>query len=160
MNKFVPMNDHGLIYYLIIAAVYLLSRVLGKKKKPAKRPVSRHEEQGPVEEHQPGPLSFEDILKELTGEKSKPPPQRQPSDQPLEPVVTQPISPVNIETPEPIPEKLEEPREVTQRRRVVFQKSEPYAKVDDTGIKFLEDLNDVHGPAKAFIWSEIFTRKY
>lgn len=83
------MDDGGnLIYYLILGAIYLLSRMFGKKKKqpakPVRRPENRHspEEEydaveAPTAEKEPA-LSFEEILRELSGV-PQPKPQADPS---------------------------------------------------------------------------------
>lgn len=76
------MDDNGnIIYYILLGVIYLLSRVFGKKKKPAtkparspqRRPVRTNEEdqvrepvQAPTAEKEPA-LSFEEILRELSG---------------------------------------------------------------------------------------------
>jgi hypothetical protein len=72
------MNDLEIYIYIALALIYFLSRAF-RKKKPAKppRPTSRsssEEEYGhPAQKEKP--LTFEDLLKEFTGQKNEPVPE-------------------------------------------------------------------------------------
>ena len=117
--------DKELIFYLIFGLIYLLSRV-GKKKRKAKtlqtpppqqqskpqaRPVSTQPQSSappPQQEEEP-PLSFEDILRELSGEGRKkrqqpiepepePEPVRTPPPPVKKPLVSQPAAQVTEDT--------------------------------------------------------------
>ena len=74
------MNDLEIYIYIALALIYFLSRAL-KKKKPAKppRPTSRtssHEEyEHPAQKEKQ--VTFEDLLREFTGQKDEPVPEVQ-----------------------------------------------------------------------------------
>jgi len=151
------MDDHNFLYYIIIGVIYLLSRVLGKKKKPvAKRPAEHPQGELVPERGQKGPLSFEDILKELSGESRQSPKQESPpATIPVEQVHTE-----SFDTSSSIPPKLEEPRVITKRRDVDFARKQAYKIKESAKIDYLDVLDQEDGPAKAFVLSEIFNRKY
>jgi len=69
------MDDIQTLLYLIIAVIYVLARVL-RKRKPRVPPQDQADtDLPPVVKQKPKqkPVSFEDILKELTGESKKEP---------------------------------------------------------------------------------------
>jgi len=101
--------DKELIFYLIFGLIYLLSRIGKKKKKrgvppapapqqqpkPQSQPVATQPQSStPQQEEQEAPLSFEDILRELSGEGRK---KRQ---QPVEP------EPEPVRIPPPVKKPL------------------------------------------------------
>lgn len=67
------MDDNlQIIIYIIFFAIYLLSRALRNKNKQAPRPRPTQENRGEEESAGEQPMTFEDILRELTtGEKSR-----------------------------------------------------------------------------------------
>lgn len=81
------MDEFKIVFWIIVAAIYLLTRA--RKKQPNRPPAQPSEQSG--EEQAPGPISFEDLLKEIQGSKRqqtpappevksarKPIPQREP----------------------------------------------------------------------------------
>lgn len=73
------MDSFEVLIYIIFGVIYLLSRALKKKKKTI--PKQSQREEGEVET-QEQPVTFEDLLKELTGvQTAKPKPQPQPKRQ-------------------------------------------------------------------------------
>jgi hypothetical protein len=69
------MNDLEIYIYIALALIYFLSRAF-RKKKPAKppRPTSRTSSEEAYEHpsQKEKPLTFEDLLKEFTGQKNEP----------------------------------------------------------------------------------------
>jgi hypothetical protein len=69
------MNDLEIYIYIALAVIYFLSRAF-RKKNPAKppRPTQRTTSQDDYEQQsqKEKPLTFEDLLKEFTGQKEKP----------------------------------------------------------------------------------------
>jgi hypothetical protein len=69
------MNDLEIYIYIALAAIYFLSRAF-RKKNPAKppRPTSRTSSENGYEHpaRKEKPLTFEDLLKEFTGQKEEP----------------------------------------------------------------------------------------
>ena len=194
------MDDNGnIIYYILLGVIYLLSRVFGKKKKkpgqPAQRPnrtssgneESRHTTvSAPTAEKEPE-LSFEDILRELSGvpqpkPKADPPPaQPTPSLDALEPETgirpapaiegnEQPFYSIDeidqiaseFKVPKPIgSERLTEPDLAALRRKdLSFKRDDKYSIKTKRTVNYLDILNSQDGPARAFVLSEIFNRKY
>ena len=189
------MDDNGnIIYYILLGVIYLLSRVFGKKKKPAQQPqrrAVRREERAPVEaptaEKEPE-LSFEDILRELSGvpqpkPKADPSPARPstPSMDALEPETGYQAAPMIEGRPQPaysvdgmdkiasefiVPkaigsERLPEPDLAALRRKdLSFKRDDKYSIKKKTTVDYLSILQEESGPAKAFVMGEIFNRKY
>ncbi len=158
--------DDKFIYYLIIGAIYLVSRMLKKKKPPT--PVSPpsyenedlQEFEEPVTQRPatPKPSSFEDLLKEISqGFEGRKEPQ--PATQVVEPVEI-------IEKPTPdeltreqkyVQEKKKEVKEETKRKsllRLADEENEhkPHA--------VLELLQEEGGVANAVVLSEIMNRRF
>jgi len=114
--------DKELIFYLIFGLIYLLSRIGKKKKKrgapppsppkqqprPQSQPVATQpQSSAPQQEEQEAPLSFEDILRELSGEGRKkrqqpvePDPEPEPVRIPPPPVKKPLVSPPSAQTSE------------------------------------------------------------
>jgi len=194
------MDDGGnLIYYIILGAIYLLSRLFGKKKKqpvkPARRPqqqrrpVEKESEpvQAPTAEKEPA-LSFEDILRELSGvpktePKADPTPRSSPTPaldaiEPSREIKSAPMiegapqptyavdemdeiaSTFNI--PKPIgSDRLDEPDLAALRRKdLQFKRDDKYRIKKKTQIDYLQMLKSPNGPATAFVMGEIFNKKY
>ncbi len=180
------MDDNGgnIAYYIVLGIIYLLSRVFGKKKK---KPVSTEtvarpqpRQQGPQpttvepptaakEEPQ---LSFEDILRELTGA-NQPKPVTVPDPEPVAPpeTFTAPGSyqvdemdkiAGELEVPEPIAAKpmIEVERDREKYRKLKLVRDDDYRIEEEEGLDFLDVLNQEDGPAKAVVMAEIFNRKY
>jgi hypothetical protein len=177
------MDDNGnLFYYIALGIIYLLSRMFGKKKKPApKRPAPQRQEkdiEAPTAEKQPEPeLTFEEILRELSGTKQ---PKPEPAPKPTPPVEfgqdfepkTGPYSVDEIDeiaVPYEVPDAIGSNRNIRQpepdtlrlrRPKDVFKRAEQYRIIEQENVDYLGILNEQDGPARAFVMSEIFDRKY
>ncbi len=171
------MEDNGnIIYYIILGAIYLLSKVFGKKKKKAAgKPVQKRKIEAPtVETEEPAPSSFDEILRELSGTKQPkpesealpPPVLDEPAPSPAFEVEPQPANAVDemdeiavdYEVPEVIGTKFENEKIV--RKDLKFERSEHFKIKEKKQVDYLTLLAEQDGPAKAFIMSEIFARKY
>lgn len=183
------MEDNGnIIYYIILGVIYLLSRVFGKKKKkPGVEPPQERKIAPPTaESEEPAPLSFEDILRGLSGAKQpKPEPDPDPAPAP-EPELMQvpaftPAPPpkpvleaareqaysvdeidqiaVDYEVPKAIGSEFKHARTI-KRKKLTFKRNEHFVIEEKQSIDFLETLAQHNGAAKAFVMSEIFERKY
>jgi hypothetical protein len=167
------MEDNGnYIYYLILGAIYLLSKLFGKKKKqPTAVPRKKRDIARPTTESEgPPPLSFEDILRELSGAKE---PKPEPLPEPVLPeipafeAVQEPayqnddIDDIAVEykVPKAIGSEYKS-APVIERKVLTFKRTANFAIEEKETVDFLEGLNDHNGAAKAFVMSEIFTRKY
>ncbi|MFY0628118.1 MAG: hypothetical protein JXR07_17605 [Reichenbachiella sp.] len=162
------MDDSNILYYLALAGIYIISRVL-KKKKPVEEPVE-YEESTPEAVSSPKPKrpsSVEDILKELSKEFTP---------QETEPIPENVIKPVqakptplpdyqaeNIEAIKPdekidiVPHKPIERKKPTYERSIKFEIEEEENEVTTEIRDFLAEQD---GPKKAIILKEIFDRKY
>jgi hypothetical protein len=164
------MDDIGNLAYIIVFIIWFLYRTFGKGSKKASKPKPTNQDQttrpepgsGPTEATPP-PITFEDILRELTGAPAAPP-QEEPR-------------PMTYDEPHPFdadyyPEEEESTFEVLRPSEEVV--SEPEAQPD---LRFKEF--DIHrnksskaaraafkafrsrqGARQAFIMKEIFDRKY
>lgn len=178
------MEDNGnYIYYIILGVIYLLSRVFGKKKKkPGEVPPQKRKIAPPTAESEEAPpLSFKDIMRELSGAKQpKPEPDPEPVPVPtVEPAfVPPPLKPVleaareqaysvdeideiavDYEVPKAIGSEIKH-RPTIKRDKLTFKRNEHFILVEKQNIDFLETLAQENGAAKAFVMSEIFDRKY
>ncbi len=186
--------DDKLIYWLIFGAIYILSRALGKKDKQKRQPVRKPQyagrqnrtEQAPVVEP-PTPakdartMSFEDILRELSGlpaETPKPEPvKEEPANYPeLEEIARQEAK--STETPswqvdemDKIASRLEPAAPLgssgpvitpvdRQKIKKELERADPYAIEEEEGVDYLSLLRQPNGAARAFVMSEIFQRKF
>lgn len=169
------MDDNGNIwYYLVLGVIYILSRVFGKKKKPQPKSQPKSSPQReitpPTAEKAEAPaMSFEDILKELSGvPQPKPIPVAEPEPEPI-------IQPaysiddidqiaVDYEVPDAIGENpyyQEPPKSVASTRaQDKFKRTEHYTIDRRDAVDYTSIFNEDGGPAKAFVLSEIFERKY
>ena len=173
------MDDNGnIIYYIILGAIYLLSRVLGKKKKkPGAVPAQKRKIAPPTAESEEAPpLSFEEILRELSGTK-QPKPEPDPDPMPATAFTPPPKSvkeaafekayskdeideiAVDYEVPAAIgSETLQEP--AIKRKKLTFKRTEHFTIKEKIAVDYLEILSEEDGAARAFVMSEIFARKY
>ncbi len=168
------MDDSNILYYLVLAGIYIISRVL-KKKKPEEETVV-HEETTPHAKPvtpKKRPASVEDILKELTQELT-PPEDRKPVYEAPKPI--REIKPVEIKR-EVLPDYQREnieairpdekidivPHKQIERKKPVYERTQKFSLEEEeneivTGIRDL--LEEENGPQKAIIMKEIFDRKY
>jgi len=164
------MDENNIIYYLVLGAIYLISRFL-KKKKPvptnAPRPLfedgkDSNDYQEPMSQPSatPKPASFEDLLKEISNEFNE----RKES----KPVITEVEAPIEAIAP------VREIREKTREEKYVERRHKEMAADDRIKeIKRLADEEEAHDPhavmellqedggaANAIILSEIMNKKY
>ena len=193
------MDDNGnLIYYIVLGIIYLASRFFGKKKKqpvksqpkrPAGEPQTQRETrpiQAPTAEKEEAPMSFEDILRELSGGSQ---PKPEPDPEPVTysaPTVQEVKMPSYAEEmdsrPQPsyaidemdsiagsydIPKpfgsgkRLPEVESAEDRRTdLTFKRTSHYTIEDEETINYSEIISQPNGAAKAFVLGEIFNRKY
>lgn len=166
---FVLMDDK-FIYYLVLGAIYLISRMLKKKKPP--KPILNHPSsddtvdkyQAPVPKAEmstpPKPSSFEDLLKEISQEYSD---RKEPK-----PYIAEVEEPVEVieELPK-VREKTREEKYVERRHKEMAAEEKrkeliriAEAEDEHQSHAVLELLQEDGGAANAVILSEILTRKY
>ena len=192
------MDDNGnIIYYVVLGLIYVISRFFGKKKKAPVKPQpkrsvndpQRRSEpkpiQAPTAEKEAAPMSFEDILRELSG---VPQPKPEPEPEPVtyaapaprevkQPGYLQDLEErpqpayaldgmdsiaVDYKVPKPIGyDRLTEPEAAALRRKDLSFKRDSHYKIEQKGtVDYLEIFSEKNGAAKAFVMSEIFNRKY
>lgn len=172
------MEDSNIWYYLVLGLIYFISKAFGKKKQKKRPgiPVPSDSGNQPTEDNQLPDLSFEDILKELTGQKrpvAKPVPAPMPEPQIVQPVV-QPAA--SIHTPSYSSDEMDsiasaplqstysegfaEAEEKHRRASDTFKRNTKYAIKEIEGVDYAEILQEQNGAAKAFVMHEIFNRKY
>jgi hypothetical protein len=173
------MEDNGnIIYYLILGAIYILSRVFGKKKKKpgAVPPQKRNIAPPTAESEEKAPISFEEILRELSGSK-QPKPVPEPAPVPAAAYTTLPEPAnksvreenysvdemdqiaVDYEVPKAFGSEYE-PQPEIKRKKLTFERDEHFIIKERRTVDYLDNLTDEDGAAKAFVLSEIFARKY
>lgn len=170
---FVQVDDN-ITYYLILGAIYLISRLL-KKKKPVATPSSNQQPREETRQYEPEPkavpqaqprpqrpqqpTSFEDLLKEISHEFSD---RKKP--EPREIVIEEP-------TPKAVvPEEKEKTREqlyVERRHREEAEKKKQKELIrlaeeeeEHEQHSVLEILQEDGGAANAVVLSEILNRRY
>ena len=169
------MEDNGNIwYYLVLGAIYVLSRVFGKKKKPPTpkskpdtspqrdiTPPTAEKEEAPV-------MSFEDILRELSGQ---PKPQPIPVSEPVsEPIISPAYSndeiddiAVDYEVPDAIgknPYQAPPTSVASTREQDKFIRADHFKIIELETVDYISSLSEEGGSAKAFVLSEIFAKKH
>jgi hypothetical protein len=182
------MDDNGngnLIYYIVLGIIYLLSRVFGKKKKKVP-PKASGQGKGrkiapPTAEKEATPaMSFEDILRELSGATQ---PKPEPDPEPASEIYReQPSMPAPVPAIEAVPQKTlsvdemddiavdyEVPEAIgsegkrqpaVKRKKLSFKRNHKFEIKEEEQVNYLENLDEHNGPAKAFVMSEIFARKF
>jgi hypothetical protein len=170
------MDDSNIWYYLVLGLIYFASKAFGKKKKQASspnqapRPVQTEPEQAQPE------MSFDELLREITGQKSpKIPPIQQPVFEEEEIVEVQETyfepsfpahasddmdaiaaKPFGYDSPKPfIPIK---PR--SRLSKDTFERDTKYKIEELEPYDFTQLLRKENGPAQAFVLQEIFARKF
>jgi len=177
------MEDSNLWYYIVLGAIYLLSKVFGKKKKA--EPVEREPEveaaefpvtqdYAPDPKPKKAPVTFEDIFKELTGEIKKPFeeafPKLEIEQQEVE-EIEQPVlatglidyQKANIESVRPDEEIGIPGYTPVQREKPKFERSENYRiskKKNEIRDGVVDLLADHTGLQQAFVLKEVLDRKY
>jgi len=170
------MEDSKILWYIVLGAIYFLSKVFGKKKK------KNEPEQSHGEEHIPENVppeskstSFEDILKEFSKEvgipetekKSALRPEPQPIIESPKPLVSETAPPLSyqeekslIEEPVDSIDLLEKPIE---RGNLEFKRDEKFAikeEYNELADEIHALLVDADGAKQAIVLSEILNRKY
>jgi cell pole-organizing protein PopZ len=171
------MDNLQIWIYVIVGLLYLIGRV---KKKPADTNRPQNRSQGQSTSPEPKPLSFEDLLREITEAKE---PQMMPSPKPVQEYVD--YDDEIEEEKELVSTNYDYKREDTyntseQSKYEAFNRFsyEDTMKLEDTDVRFgkfkvfeeekkvdiaaqiAEDFSDVDKVKRAFIMTEIFNRKY
>ncbi|PIB34817.1 hypothetical protein BFP72_05060 [Reichenbachiella sp. 5M10] len=162
------MDDSNILYYIVLAVIYVLSRVLKKKKPESAKGESSEEGGGDVSNRPVNQPSFEDLFKQITGESLEEKKHR--VDEPIEPVgYSDDIEEVYD------PEPAEEPvlsdyvyKEDQQTKRSVgsvdrYARNSNFAieaEDNEEGDKIRALLQDEDGVRQAMILKEVLDRKY
>ena len=172
------MEDNGnIIYYIILGAIYLLSKAFGKKKKkPLEKPRQERKIVPPTTaKEEPEPISFEEILRELAGTKQ---PEPEPDPEPVPTFIPAPAPmpaieqtpeysysvdemdeiAVDYEVPEAIGANVKTKSKI-KRKVLTFERDEHFTIKQKRTVDFIDLLSEQDGAAKAFVLSEIFARK-
>lgn len=170
-------NNGNFGYYIAIGIIYLLSRIFGKKKKQVKKQGSTGTVTPPtLEKESASPMSFQDILRELSGvPQPKAVPETkaepvvptldgsnfEPKDTPYQVDEMDKIA-VDYKVPKPLgSQKLKESYLAkADMRHDTFERADNFKIKTKRSIDYLSMLGEEDGPAKAFVLSEIFNRKY
>lgn len=167
---FVPMDDK-FIYYLVLGAIYLVSRMLKKKKPP--KPILNHPTTDTrTDEYQtsvpsaekttpPKPTSFEDLLKEISQEftdRKEPQPHVAQVEEPVEIIEEKP--PVREQTREEKYVKRRHAEMAAEEKRKELIRLAEEEENEQESHALLELLNEDGGAVNAVILSEILPRKY
>jgi len=175
------MDDFQVVLYIVFGVIYVLSRILKKRKQSQSpnRPMPSSDELEPEVEK---PISFEDLLQEITGSKSS------QSEQAPSPTVTPTPSPTHNTrqlhyTPKPLTAIEKENEKMrTQGKELKplveakpihetihhhdhskhegFERLGAFEIEEEVESEFMTFLHEEDGPKKAFVLSEIFNRKY
>jgi len=163
--------DDSIIYYLVLGAIYVLSKLFGKKKNqdnPAD--VEEYKEmQSPAPRKKPAP-TFEDILKELTGEES-PVFSKQEKEEPLKPSPEPVLATELIDYQERNIEAVDHddlidivPHKPIERKKPAYERDIHFKVVEEEENEMAEGieemLSDYDGVRKALVLKEVFDRKY
>jgi hypothetical protein len=177
------MDDYKIWFYLILGIIYILSRALKKPKRPTgstpEQTYSKNSSPAPKEE----PLSFEELLREITEGKTKtkpPKPKPAPTPQYVDydddiPEEEQDLEDVNYDyrNEDKIYETYEKAKKqaferpsleetLESREGMKFEKFKEFEDEEKNTVlsEYSEAFNDPEGVKKAFVLSEIFNRKY
>lgn len=163
--------DDSILYYLVLGAIYVLSKIFGKKKNqdiPAE--VDEFEEVNtPRPAKKPAP-TFEDILKELTGEQS-PVFTKEEKEEPLQPAPEPVLATELVDYQKKNIEALEAddlidivPHKPIERKKPQFERDIHFIveeeEGEDVGADIDEMLSDYDGIRKAIVLKEVLDRKY
>ena len=167
------MDDIGNLVYILVFIIWFLSRLFGKgRKKPATKPANSDQEvpdqdyqnaPGPTESTPP-PVTFEDILRELTGA---------PSTKRPEPATKIPetyFEDTYVEEPQEEEEstsfevleteyETQKPSTITINAKLDAIKTKK-SQTSNAARKAFKMMQSTKGARQAFILKEIFDRKY
>ena len=177
------MDDYKIWFYLILGVIYILSKVLKKPKSiPGSNPKDTYSDTSASEPSEK-PLSFEELLREITEGKTKPV-QQKPKPVPSTPYVDyddnigeeeNDLEDVNYDyrNEDKIYETYEKAKKEAFERPSLEEslKLQPmsefgrFKEFEDNEkntvlSEYSEAFNDPEGVRKAFVLSEIFNRKY
>jgi hypothetical protein len=167
--------DFKIWLYIIIGAIYLLSRLLKKKEAEPEKTTPKIPGQNPA--GSPRPLTFEELLKEITEAKQPPKPVNQPQSKRVdydEEVGEEEQSLETVNSDYRINEVYEQAKrqaferpsleETMNVRNTVVDygkfKVFDQGKQQDLLASYAIDLQDPEGLKKAFVLSEILNRKF
>lgn len=169
------MEDSTILWYIVLGAIYFLSKIFGKKKqKPEPQQDYEHESEYPTENssQKTKSTSFDDILKKLSNKINIP-----ETGKPVEPTPTiKPVASLVSETTplpsyhpeksaiEPI-EKIKyfQEKKPIENEKIEFKKDEKFLTNEEYN-EVLENIQhllaDSNGIKQAIILTEILNRKY
>lgn len=173
------MDDFQVVLYIVFGVIYVLSRILKKnkqKKSPSRPQPTGQEIETEVEE----PVSFEDLLKEITGtkvDKPKPAPRQEPSpnENPYQihettksqsefEMLNERMGAGGIEAKPLVEAKpIQEVQSIhthDHSKHKGFIRFGAFGIEEDEDSEFMTYMHEEDGARKAFILSEIFNRKY
>lgn len=159
------------MYYVVLGAIYLLSKLFGKKKKQD-TPAGMEEYEvldTPVPPKKVAP-TFEDILKDLTGENT-PVFTAEEKSKPLEPAEQKPVFATDlVDYQKQNIERVERdelidivPHKPLERKRPEFQRDEHFVVQEENSEMangIAEMLDDYDGLRRAMVLKEVLDRKY
>lgn len=173
-SRFDDMEDSGIWYYLVIGAIYILSKFFGKKKapeggEPIDLPDLQPGQSQPTKKNRRTP-TFEELLRELT-EDVTPEEAKRPIPDAPKPIEQSPIQAqeivdyqsTNIEAVHPDEHIDIVPHKPIERKKPVYGRSENYTLSEESNIVaegVHELLEEQNGLQKAFVLKELLDRKY
>ena len=154
------MEDNKFIYYLILGAIYLISRAFKKKTPPnpiPKQPASFDQEE--YETPKPRPSSFEELLKEISSEYNKEPslPEHTIAYEEPEPKIIAPAK-RELSREELYVKKRHAEKKIADELKMKLSLSEQDQEHD--AHQALELLREEGGAANAVVLSEILNRRF
>ena len=163
------MDDIGNLVYVLVFVIWFLYKTFGKGKKKTTRPLPPFDQSTPEPEPQDQssrdstspPMTFEDVLRELTGApavpRKRPEIYQEPDPYPVEDIPTS-MEETSFEVYE-TPEEKQPPTNA-----VMTERASNYALTKERSSKAareaLKMLKTRQGAKQAFIMKEIFDRKY
>ena len=153
----------NLIYIIFVIVIFIVNLFTQSKKKANQRKQPRPRQQDSTTVGPP-PVSkrstFEELLEEFTGNQPTP----EPTPAPVE--YSRP-APVVAERPKPKPKPKPKPISTTAQSKLEhrsmagpFNKFDEYEEEDGGQSEYASIFKDLDGARKAFVYSEIFNRKY
>ncbi|UXX77667.1 hypothetical protein N7E81_09825 [Reichenbachiella carrageenanivorans] len=160
--------DDSVIYYLVLGAIYLLSKVFKKKKENEPVNMEEYDEEQSSRPAKKAPPTFEDLLKELTGESSSSYTEEERTQPltPAEPVLATDIIDYQRQNIEAVaPDEMIDivPHKPLERKKIEFMRNDKFAleEYDDEMAEGIEEmLSDYDGIRQAIVLKEVLDRKY
>lgn len=150
--------DIGNLIYIIFVAVILLLNLFTKSKKKQGQERGRSEDPTTLGPPPQKGKSFEELLEEFTGGRTEPVIETTPKPQPQKPKPSVPPVPKyqSKGQAKPITEIVKE----HSRMQPDFERFEEFEDEESETSEYHEDFNSLDSAQKAFVYSEIFKRKY